>query len=331
MKLFFYSLCIPMVLIKTSFAVDALQYTTPVSQANFNNEYGNNGREYKLKEIEKTANQGAGAAAAAGAALTAVGVPMSLSPILPVQLAGIDLLIKAGLEFGQVAEDKASAANHGAQNALIRSEDNMQASAVNEKAKVGDYLPQEFKDMLQQQGVDPNTFINQLNNNEFKSAQDALAALGKTDISPADIAQGAALAEQETMKVLSTVHAALAGATVDENKNTSGVAASGAANGSNPSIIDHLGNKTTIAAPNNKKGNNPSVALQTATGGTNARNLASNLFGQQPSQMAEVAQLRREQYLNMGVQAPTLKQNIFQVARRQFRNFSKWQKEELDE
>ncbi len=161
-----------------------------------------NGRDYKAQNASSTGMGGAAVAAATGAALIGAGVPLSQS-IDPIEVAaGLDLISKGGMELAQSISDAATSQQNAAQNNLLTNglaSQNAQYLGMDANA-----LPSSLTQMLNQKGIDPQAFAQQLASGTLTPSQlaNTLQVANPATLS-AQSQQAASLLAQDKMSTLS--------------------------------------------------------------------------------------------------------------------------------
>jgi hypothetical protein len=172
----------------------------------FDNSAQNNvsGREYKAGDGERQSNAGMAAAIVAGTGMTAAAIPL-LASLDPIEVAaGADLMAKAGLEFAQAGADAGTAHDNGGQKNLLtanvegpadhQQEDSANPGAAGAAKDLSNN--QQLQNFLQGRGVNSDDFIKNLTSGNLTDPSQVLSAVGNTtNITPEDMAKGAALAD----------------------------------------------------------------------------------------------------------------------------------------
>lgn len=308
------------------------------------------GREYKAKDAERQGNTGVAAAIATGSALAAAAVPL-LASILPFErAAGADLMAKAGLEFAQAGATGASASDNGAQKDLLTNQANAGGNGAQLQGKVNGSAiksPQ-LDQLLGERGINSEDFKNRLVNGEFQTANDVLNAMGDTsNFTPEDFAAGADLAGKQLNFVFgkpepngSVENAEYA---TNENRGISD---------DSPSFSVESSPLTAAAGQSGSQSAHSSLELPqtferkvnalaqkfTAPGaaqkdplavGFDASAVLKSIMGsgaRASNAVLGAKQLVRETLEKIGVLVPPPKQNIFQMAHRNYRSFGKWRR-----
>lgn len=327
-----------------------------------NKQNDSNGREYKAGDAQKQGNTGAGAAIATGAALIGAAIPLLLS-LEPIEVAaGADLMAKAGLEFGQAGADAGSASDNKAQKDLLTNKNAAgETGAQTTGAPTGKSInsPQLDK-LLADRGINADDFKNKLASGQMTNPQDILSNMGDTTpISPDDVAAGADLANSQMGNVFQNAgdtkgnseSAAVAfnekgdGGSAQSNSSDSGGGGGGSFSSSissedkglglssadaiKESVLGLRGGKSASSG-GGKSGSTHSAAAAGAGGGFagfDAGAFVKNMFGSAAAATKGATEgLVRLGLESMGISVTPAKQNIFQLARRNFFSFGKWRK-----
>ncbi len=310
-----------------------------------------NSREYKAQDATNQGNTGAGVAAATGGVLLGIGIPMVVSPILPVKIAGADLIAKAAQEFAQAAQNRRTAQLNQAQNNLLNSQyDSGNQTGTNRDNDALSEPLNQFQSLLQDRGVDTSRFRDQLANGEFNSLDDVLRAMGETNTAtPEQMAQASRLAGQRLGEAQGLVSGQLQGIEVGMEEvlpsaspvgDTTDFSTAGYS-GSNPSNSHPEGEleaaknsqdqhlimpnfpKELVAgeAAEKGEGTGSSFAFDSAS-------LLNHVLGVTPEEIGSGASsLIRMALEKIGVTQSNPTQNIFQLAHRSYKGFSKWRKQ----
>lgn len=324
-----------------------------------------NGREYKAGDAAKTGNTGAITAIVTGSALIGAAIPL-LATGLPVPVAaGIDLMIKAGLEFAQAGADAASAGQNRDQKTLLTtahsySESGSQSVGSSSQSVVNSIKSQELDQYLVSQGINSDDFKSKLASGQMTNPEEMLKALGNTmPISPEDFAAGAAMANSKTNEIFQAQaepkgNSESAAIVFNEKEgigqgNTGGEGSTGEGSDSSSS-----GSVASATRPDGsgfgmssadaiketvqglKAGGRGAVGSSQAPAGHASTEasapldmsmLVKNMFGSVQATQEATAGLLRVGLERLGITVPTsAKQNIFQMARRNFFSFGKWRK-----
>jgi hypothetical protein len=295
----------------------------------FDNAAGNsqNGLEYKFQDATRQSNAGVGAAVSAGTLLTRAGFEALAAWNFPEasRLFGL-----AGMEFAQAgASSRTAQGNSGNRSTLLANAG--QSSQGFDPTQVADaLLDPQTRQLLEKQGIDPSNFLNQLTSGSIRSGQDAAAALGKSNLDTASvndysgvniagiIGQGEPSGE-DLRSVLGVA---------EENESAS--------NESNPASILVQGGSRGLASLSQPDGVESGANSSTKKGllRTGASEL-SHRDGKEDKSLSVGFQmtpklgvedsfeaLSRGDLLSLGVSKS--KQNIFGLAGRNYRSFSKW-------
>ncbi len=304
------------------------------------NSVGNsqNGQEYKLQDAQRQANAGVGAAIAAGTALTAAS--MRQMALLNIPEAS-RLAALASLEFAQAAASAATAnQNSGGRGTLLAeggqtgSQGNFDPNAIAEVL-----MTDENRRVLESQGINPERYLQSLTNGQLRTPEAVAAATGQPYV-PQEMTFGEG--EVPTFQGYNFGPAEELGEAMREELGTDdsviGTGGGGGGDGATSGTIT-MGNPTQPApAPGNHNGTSLSVpwVAQGARGaaGTKkglelapdaARGLASYSSLTIGSKVSEEAGMpSRSDLLQIGVEKPRRGQNIFGVAKRNYRGFAKW-------
>jgi hypothetical protein len=309
--------------------------------------YGDQGREGKAAAAQNTANDGQAAAVGTGLLLLSAGIPMSQSLLIPVKVAGYDLIAKAGQEFAQAAADNSAANQNGAQKSLLTSGDAQQTDNLS----APNYLTPDDQALLQNSGINPATFGTALSNGQLTDPSSVAQALGGTTaVSPAVQAQASQLVAT-TLNDLSGNSSS--NPPLIPVENASGALASDASGGSATSANANSGlsnlnqnlnsDPTVAAAATSGAANSPTRKVATASGSTSSNNSSSDLTPDESTltnflngalgpaitvgvEAALQNPIAKEFLKDLGIQRTKPTENIFQVAHRNFHG-KKWLKQ----
>ncbi len=308
------------------------------------------GLENKYNNASQQANAGQGAAIGAGAAMMGTGVPMLVSPIIPVMVAGAVLVSQAAMEFAQAGADQ------GASNSNLGNESNLtnptnqissQASAAEQAASMLGQN-QQLLNLLNQQGVDPNSFIQGVANGSLNTPNAVLAALGQNPATPDQLAEASAIASGSMPSSNPLAELPHLGMSDSESSNAQDSAGGGSTSSSSSGSMPNYGNNPTTGSPTDVlastlqqlKNGEPLTASQAALvneamqdGKLNLAdaNLVTQLFGVTSNELKEKdAAAKNMALMSLGITPVTpgargqKGNNIFQLARQNYRSFKKW-------
>ncbi len=175
--------------------------------------------------------------AALGSAMVARALPL-LASINPSDVAaGADLMAKAGLEFAQTAAMAASASkNRDQRDTLLRNEQlGGNESLARNPSSTGNLQSPGLDQFLKNRGVDETTFKNNLINGAYSKTEDVLSALNMSGrVGENDLRRGEKAADRILKEIASDKNApdtASASASGDERAPTSSPASSEATKG----------------------------------------------------------------------------------------------------
>ncbi len=300
-----------------------------------------NGREHKAGDAQNQGNAGMGAAIAAGAALTAAGMK-EMSELNLKEAARLFGL--AGMEFAQAGASAASASDNGSQRSMLLANSGQGGSQVTFNADdvAKNLMTDQAKAALQAQGVDPASFLKQLASGGIRSGSDALGALGKADEVPAEQANDYSSVDMGSFlgtppEDLGEMPRELLGMrdAAQPNPMGGGPGAAGGGGGvgginaaeSSGSSAEVAG---TLSQPRGASSHPAAMAVldkkdSSVTGlSTENGSLSIHGLGVGTAAKAELAPgVTRAELLTLGV-TRARGQNIFRVANRNYRSFSKW-------
>jgi hypothetical protein len=143
-----------------------------------------NGLEYKLQDAGRQANAGQGAALTAGGLLTGAGV----AALLAMNYAEAGRLFGlAGLEFAQAgASNRTNLGNLGNRGTLLANA-NQNSNGYDPVSVANSLATPEARQALAAQGVNPDDFLRQLASGNIRSGAEAAAALGHTSTPAAEL------------------------------------------------------------------------------------------------------------------------------------------------
>lgn len=259
-----------------------------------------------------------------------------------------DLLKAQANQNGEEAKgDQASGGSSGSDN---HTSDAQQALSSN---------PQ-LQNFLASRGINSDDFINKLASGQIRDPQAALSAVGNTtDISPEAQAQGASIAQasappepkgnSEQMRILNDDSAkprdlASAGAGAGDGGGSAGGGAAGTSKAGQPSGGDAAGAGGLAAATTPARlaallgashgGDARAAGARTASAGDggdsdmmSALMRMMGLGGNDGASAAAKRAVVAEQLARMGIIRLNPKQNIFQLAHRNYRSFQKWRRQ----
>lgn len=301
------------------------------------------GREGKARESKNTASNGSGVAIGTGAALLGVGIPMSLVPEIITMVAGIELIVKGSLELAQgIASARAADGNRYLEDTLRKAGDpsqnalpsNSSEAAATARAKEALLTP-EIKNALEKTGTDPEQFANQMlsNNGAGATGENVARALG-VPIESLNEARGQgsdALVTSELNKIKSmglgteSFASGLEGESADKFTDKSNGLASGKESESGGTEGQTEAGHAAALVGGSATG--PHVA-----GGAQAKPIEKGeskdyLAGLFPPGILEPGAVPAKQDLiGIGILSPPKGRTIFQVARNEYRSFSKWRR-----
>jgi len=311
---------------------------------NFTDKEGQeNDRRREFEAARDRANSGNAVAIATGAALTATAIPMLASPIAAVRAAGAALMVKAGLEFAQAGADRRVANQNNDSANLLKQKANQesrQATAENSSKQIAEKVHSpELERVLSQRGVNPEDFVQRLSNGEFTSTTDVLKAVGDNgEYSADDLAKGEALADKEMTGVVAEKEAEMKRLGYDESNPT--VTTSGAVTKISSEGVKDANGSEGLKEALSQSGASPALPdknfapnLTEPFGGKSSPNengrglldMLAALHGLNPDNKALLPW--KAALEAVGITKPIAKQNIFQIAHRNFRGFGKWRKQ----
>ncbi len=306
---------------------------------------GQNGLEYKMADANRQANAGAAAAFTSAGLLTGAAV----AALLAMQYAEAGRLFGlAGMEFGQGGAAIATRDANGLNRSILMADGNQKSQqAFDRQAMANSLLDANARSALAAQGIDPNTFMNDLVSGKIRSGSDALTALGQNptpeqaaaanDYSGVDV-NGILSSDPESLgpeyrSLLGVKDDAMPQSTASGPSSAGMGAVSGvsSAPGSSKAASAGAGSGVGISASSAvpTKGANGSksapVGLAEHIGLNGLPNMAELFAVMNQGQEIDPAAMAvlREQLLSLGV-SKTKGQNIFRLANRNFRSFSKW-------
>ncbi len=294
----------------------------------FDNQAGNsqNGLEYKFQDATRQSNAGVGAAVSAGTLLTRAGFEALAAWNFPEasRLFGL-----AGMEFAQAGASSGTAQSNLGNRGTLLANANQSGSGFDSTAVADSLLDPQTRQLLERQGIDASSFLNQLTSGSIRSGQDAAVALGKTHLEAASvndysgvnlagiIGQGEPLGE-DSRNVLG-----VAEETVETNANAtpSSTLVQGEARGlaSLPPSGQSDGGGQNASG---KKSGQASGASQLSSQGAVDKSLSAGFHAGKNGSEDPLDELSRADLLSLGVNKS--KQNIFGLAGRNYRSFSKW-------
>lgn len=301
-----------------------------------------NGREYKAGDAQRQGNAGTGAAIAAGSALTAAGMQQLSMLNFPeaARLFGL-----AGMEFAQAGADAASASANGDQRSMLLANAGQSGNQAtfNPQDVAKDLMTDQARAALQAQGVDPSAFLNQLTSGNIRSGSDALSAIGKGGDIPAETVNDYSSVDLGSFfgsppEDLGDTPRELLGMREDAQTNAlgGGAVAGGGSGGSLGSVGvgDGLGaspSNGSLSQPHVVNGSVGTLAALDKKGGLGTNLSTGNGeitipgigVGTAAGKAELAAAVSRAELLSLGV-TRARGQNIFRVANRNYRSFSKW-------
>lgn len=288
------------------------------------------GRESKVSDAGRQAGAGMGAAISAGSLLTAAGV----RELAALNYAGAARYFgMAGTEFAQAAATASAGAEHGAQYSTLTNLDGQVGaqSQYNSADVAQSLLTPELRQALASQGVNPDSFANQLATGSIRTGSDALTAFGQdvASYSPDDLnwlndfsgidmsqftAQDSAPGDGDR-QLLAADESAKPGA------GPGGMVAGGAAADAEGANVSDDPTLARLPSVQNGKTVAPKAIAKTSAGDGGAAAFLEGLLGKKNGE--EIENARGELRLN-GVLQPSRGQNIFKLANRNYRSFNKW-------
>lgn len=284
----------------------------------------------------KSAGTGSAVHAAVGAAMAATATPMLASPIASVRAAGAALMAKAILEFAQSGADSGVKDKNNAQKDLLTQTAGQDQQA---KGETKPSLPAEAQKILSERGVNPDDFAQKVESGELNSTEDVLRAMGDTgEYSADDLAQGEAMANAETAKAFADAHPiepTMDKLGYDESNATASSGGGGVVGGRGAtSDLDKLlseaagnpgGAEHTWAANNTSasKGKGEGAAGAVLAGvNVSPADLLNSLLGKAGA--GPLSPAMSDLMNRLGIAPARKKQNIFHIARRNYRSWGKW-------
>lgn len=164
-------------------------------------ERAENDRRNHAGRSQDDTNNGKALATAIGTALTAQGVPMVASGVPTLVAIGSALLSKAALEFAQAGADNGVANLNGDQRNILKADSGQNGKAYT--ANVAALETPELQKLLGDRGVNPQEFTQGITNGAFSTPEQVLAALKETNVSSEDLSAAKASAEQQTAQIIS--------------------------------------------------------------------------------------------------------------------------------
>ena len=283
------------------------------------------GLESKANDASRIAKQGSDVARRTGGGMIGTGIPMILSTILPLQIAGIILTVKGAMELGQSKEfNRASLEFAEGENRLRSSQGNGNGSSAsaraNEDAALRDrVLTPEVRSALERNGTDPERFIDQiLNQGGSATVESVASAFGLT---PDQVAEGKAngaetIVVDEMAKIsatsnfnspISEIEIATAQGATSHSDRPDGLLSSDNVSGGS---VNTKGARTLTSAPGDTA--------------THSNDFLANLFAGAGGVLESSDEPGKFQLMEIGIQTLPGKRNIFQVARSEYRTFGKW-------
>jgi hypothetical protein len=312
-------------------------------------------RKGNYNQSANSSNAGMMEAMAAGAALTSIGVPMTLSPELPTQIAGYTLLGMAATEFAQgAASGNAGSGNSNNKNLVSQdkapSDSQLQFDQSNKpnsgsgsdsgsNSNSSSLIPKSIQDQLAANGVDPQALADGIKSGTLTNPDDVARAMGASGpFSEDDKAQAQQIVDQQLASGLpgTGIPKALSfddsgkpqsdGAAPADGAQTPASKGSSMASADMPQLSVSSQMATTAAG---KLGANP---LATALGlaGISDDSLKAMLMSSgtpAPVTDPEVLRATIDQSLGqIGVGLASTKLNIFQRAHNRVSSFGRWRK-----
>lgn len=297
-----------------------------------------NGREFKAGDAQRQGNTGTGAAIAAGSALTAAGMQQLSLLNFPeaARLFGL-----AGMEFAQAGADAASASANANQRSMLLADagQNGSQATFSPQDLAKDLMTDQARAALQSQGIDPASFMNQLTSGNIRSGSDALSALGKGGEIPAETVNDYSSVDMASFfgappEDLGDTPRELLGMREDAQTNELGggpAAGGGGASMGTIGVGESAGaTNGSLSQPRVASGKDALVPASDKKGGAAANlstkngDLSIHSVGAAAAAKTELAAgISRAELLSLGV-TRARGQNIFRVANRNYRSFSKW-------
>jgi hypothetical protein len=311
-------------------------------------DYGGNGREFKANDAANQANNGQQAADGTGAALMAAAIPMLASPILSVQMAGVTLMGMAGAEFAQGAADNQAAQQNGNQYSMLTSGDGQQGTSLDDTPSTSTpSLSPALQDLLNSMGVDPYSFATQMGSGQLSTPQSVAQALG-IDPGSADDPTTSQLVttalnnlglDNTTPQVIDNGDED-AVTSSDSGDSGSGSSAQSGSQGGAPSFggasdITGIGSQPQTAAGATPRGllNASQEASHSGEAAAEAVNPLAQYLNGVGAVGAEAAEKIADSpagknfMITLGIQKPKGTENIFSIAHRNYRGYSRWRKQ----
>lgn len=305
------------------------------------------GRDQKAQDAEKQGSDGKNAALGAGAALVAQATPMLASPFPSVRATGAALMAKAALEFAQAGNTGSSENQNQAQKDLLRRPDDVKASSLDPSS-----IPQnsDLNQFLANKGINSDDFYSRLGNGELSTPDAVMNYLGDPPQLPAqDYNQALTKADQITSNTLSQLPR-IPKVGMDDSQTSQTDPGTSTPFSSRPSGILGTGSGRTLASDAGTFGSAPSNSAaggkaesfaaahssQIASGDPGEeRSTASfgdvmskiqGLGGGIPADGGLLAMQQNGSLERFGIVRNLGKQNVFQIAHRNFRSYEKWRR-----
>lgn len=296
------------------------------------------GREHKANEAAGNGLAGGIVATSLGGTFMGIGVPMLYSPILPVQLAGADLIAKGAQELAQGITNIATAGNNNNQEQVLINDAAQKARQEVDFSKLAQQMKTpELDKVLNERGINPQSFKEKAITGQLNSPAEALKALGvNTPVTDKDIAEAMKISESQSGEIFAgSMNKKDSTATLisDESKEKemgvstgirTAVESSGAKAAGPPSGGSNLGGSSLL-----------SILQGQAVAGGEAKGKEAAVFDAQGMLagflknglgLSPADAILRDKLLRAGISWGTGVANIFHLAHRKYRSFGKWRK-----
>lgn len=152
-------------------------------------------------------NAGAVAAAVAGGIMIGTGTPMAASPILSVQLAGLDLIAKGVTELAQSAASKSNSDTNHAGKDTLKMSDGLKADPLAQTGQSTDpkqaAMTPALEQFLKEKGVNPDEFVEKSLAGELSTPQSLAKMFGIGDLSDEDASKAMELSNGHLADIFS--------------------------------------------------------------------------------------------------------------------------------
>lgn len=298
-----------------------------------------NDRRKKAASGEDTAKEGQHDATRLGAALTAAGIPMLASPIIPVKVAGAALLAKAGLAFSQAAADKRVAKLNGDEkNRLSTSEDRTGPNFKSKEPGKVPALDPALEKMLSDRGVNPEEFEKQWSSGKLSDAGELSRAIGEqAEFSPEDLALGEVIADQKVSELVGEPPESRAEDTLSTNERVKfasdgipmleNIPLAGNTKGNFEKLGEVSSDNVASTAVRTKSSPQQSSGASTSSEQPNIGSsfaINPNLLRMFKEDYETHPGLTNEALRNLGIAKTRLGDGIFRMASRAYQGFGKW-------